>query len=148
MRTKVIRIVWSEPLLIEDAINSLTNEMGLYYITRTYNGKEKSLYLGKSDSSIKNRLKDHDKHWVHNYSHSKIWVRIGRIIYPKAITPNIIRHAENALIFEHGQHGTKVLFENTQSTAYYSYDEVYVIYNEGNRFELKPIVDMNSHEDY
>ena len=148
MKTENIKIKWSDPIRIEDAIQILTDEIGLYYITRTYHSKEKSLYLGKSDSSIKRRLIDHDKHWVHKYSHSKIYVRIGTITEPKIITPSVISHAESALIYEHGQYGTKILFENTQSTNSYSYDIVYKIYNEGNYFELKPIVDMNDHEEY
>lgn len=148
MKTKIIRIKWSLPLPIETVINSLNgDEIGLYYITRTYNGQEKSLYIGESISSIKSRLLDHNKHWVHNYNHSKIYVRIGKITYPKQNIETAIQHAEKALIFEHGQFGTKVLFENTVSTKTYTFDEIYRIFNEGDRFELKYIVDMNNHED-
>ena len=148
MRTKIIRILWSLPQPIEAVINSLNgNEMGLYYITRIYNGKEKSLYVGESISSIKSRLIDHNKNWVHNYSHSKIHVRIGKIVYPRQNIESAIQHAEKALIFEHGQHGTKALFENTVSTKTYTYDKIYKIINEGDRFELNYEVDMNNHED-
>ncbi len=147
MRTKTIRIKWSEPLLIDDVIGSLSNDtIGLYYITRKYNGKERSLYIGESTNSVKSRLKDH-KGWVHNYSHSKIYVRIGEIAYPKDNIETAIKHAEKALIFEHGQCGKKVLFENTVSTKSYTYDDVYIIINEGNRFELNYEVNMNDHED-
>ena len=58
-----------------------------------------------------------------------------------------IQHAEKALIFEHGQYGTKALVENTVSTKTYTYDEIYKIINEGDRFELNYEVDMNNHED-
>ncbi|MGN0457304.1 MAG: hypothetical protein ACI4F2_10645 [Acutalibacteraceae bacterium] len=147
MRTKIIRIKWCQPILFDDVIKSLSdNEVGLYYITRIYNGCEKSLYLGESVSSIKSRLKSH-KDWVHNYSHSKIYVRIGKIVYPKKDVEKAIKHAERALIFEHGQCGSKVLFENTVSTQSYTYSDVYKIINEGCRFELKYEVDMNTHED-
>ena len=123
------------------------HEIGLYYITRRYNGREKSLYLGESVSSIKNRLKSH-KDWVHGYSHSKIYVRIGKIVYPTNIDKvDAIHHAEKALIFEHGPLGSNVLFENTVSTKSYTYTDIYRIINEGNRFELKPEVDMNEHDD-
>jgi len=148
MRTKTIRIKWSDPVRIEDAIQNSADMIGLYYITKTYNEKEKSLYLGKSDTSIKDRLIWHDKNWVHNYSHSKIWVRLGRIVYPYPPSPTVIDHAEKALIHEHGQYGTKVLFENTQYTNSYSYTDIYRIINEGNYFELSPVVDMNDHEDW
>jgi len=148
MRTKLIRILWSLPQPIETVINSLNGEeIGLYYITRTYNGKEKSLYIGESISSIKSRLLDHNKNWVQNYSHSKIYVRIGKIVHPKQNIANAIQHAEKALIFEHGQYGTNALFENTVSTKTYTYDEIYRIINEGDRFELNYEVDMNNHED-
>lgn len=148
MKTKTIRIIWSLPQPIETAIESLNgNEIGLYYITRKYNGKEKSLYIGESISSIKSRLIDHNKNWVHNYSHSRIFVRLGKISYPKQNIEKAIIHAEKALIFEHGQYGDKVLFENTVSTQSYTYDDIYTIFNEGDRFELNYVVDMNGHED-
>ncbi len=147
MRTKIIRIVWSAPVSIDDAIESLTNnKMGLYYITRKYNGVERSLYIGESVSSIKSRLISH-KGWVHNYSHSQIYVRIGTVVYPKHDLEKAIQHAEKALILEHGQCGSNILVENTVSTRTYTYDDVYKIINEGDRFELNYEVDMNNHED-
>lgn len=146
--TILIKIYWYDPAPIDEIISTLNdNEIGLYYITRRYNGREKSLYLGESVSSIKSRLKSH-KDWVHGYSHSKIYVRIGKIIYPTNIDlVGAIHHAEKALIFEHGPLGSNVLFENTVSTKSYTYTDIYRIINEGNRFELKPVVDMNDHED-
>jgi len=150
MRTKLIRISWSDPLPIDDVIATIDNNcIGLYYITcraNRENAKEKSLYLGESTSSIKSRLKDH-KGWVHGYSRSEIFVRIGKIDYPNENIEEAIKHAERALIFEHGQCGTRVLFENTASTKSYIYTDIYKIINEGNRFELKCEVDMNLHED-
>lgn len=68
MRDKIIRIEWSEPLLIEDAIASpLSHQAGLYYITRLFGAKETSLYIGKSANTIRQRLKSHNKDWVHDY---------------------------------------------------------------------------------
>ena len=146
--TILITIHWSNPAPIDEVINTLgDHEIGLYYITRRYNGREKSLYLGESISSIKSRLKSH-KDWVHGYSHSKIYVRIGKITCTTDIDiVDAIHHAEKALIFEHGSLGSNVLFENTVSTKSYTYTDIYRIINEGNRFELKPEVDMNNHED-
>lgn len=147
MRTKIIRVYWDNPQPIDDLIDSLPdNKIGLYYITRRYNGKESSLYIGESVSSIKSRLRSH-KNWVNEYSHSQIFVRIGSIIYPRNNIENAIQHAEKALIFEHGQYGTKILVENTVSTKGYSYTDIFRIINEGNRFELSAGVDMNNHED-
>ena len=104
------------------------------------------MYIGESISSIKSRLLSH-KNWVHGYSRSEIFVRIGRIVYPKQEVDNAILHAEKALIFEHGQHGTGILIENTVSTSSYSYTDIFKIINEGNRFELLPEVDMQNHEE-
>lgn len=147
MRTKLIRIYWERPRPIDEVINCLLDdEIGLYYITRICRGKESSLYIGESISSIKNRLLSH-KGWVHEYSRSEIFVRIGRIVYPRQEVENAILHAEKALIFEHGQYGTKILIENTVSTASYSYTDIFKIVNEGDYFELKPEVDMRDHDD-
>ena len=147
MRLKTIRIAWDNPKPIDEIIACLSNdEIGLYYITRICRGKESSLYIGESTSSIKSRLLSH-KQWVHGYSHSQIYVRIGRIVYPNQDVENAIHHAEKALIYEHGQYGTKILIENTVSTSSYSYTDVFKIINEGDYFELKPEVDMRDHED-
>lgn len=147
MRSKIIRVHWTDPRPIDDVISSLSDdEIGLYYITRICRGKESSLYIGESFYSIKDRLLSH-KGWVHGYSRSEIYVRLGRIVYPKQEVENAILHAEKALIFEHGQYGTKILIENTVSTASYSYTDVFKIVNEGDYFELKPEVDMRAHED-
>ncbi len=147
MRTKIIRIKWSKPEQRDAVIKALSDdETGLYYITRKYNGKEKSLYIGESTSSIKSRLISHIN-WTDKYSHCEIYVRIGRITYPRTDIEKAIKHAEKALIFEHGQYGTKVLVENTASTGSYEYTDVYKIINEGDRFELKSVVDMNEHEE-
>ena len=147
MRSKIIRVYWADPRPIDEVISSLPDDaIGLYYITRICRGKESSLYIGESISSIKSRLLSH-KNWVHGYSRSEIFVRIGRVVYPKHNVDNAILHAEKALIFEHGQHGAEILIENTVSTSSYSYTDISKIINEGNRFELLPEVDMQNHEE-
>ena len=88
MRSKIIRVHWADPRPIDDVISSLPDDaIGLYYITRICRGKESSLYIGESISSIKSRLLSH-KNWVHGYSRSEIFVRIGRIVYPKQEVDN------------------------------------------------------------
>ena len=147
MRSKIIRVHWADPRPIDDVISSLPDDaIGLYYITRICRGKESSLYIGESISSIKSRLLSH-KNCVHGYSRSEIFVRIGSIVSPKQEVDNAILHAEKALIFEHGQHGTGILIENTVSTSSYSYTDIFKIINEGNHFELLPEVDMQNHEE-
>ena len=147
MRSKIILVHWADPRPIDDVISSLPDDaIGLYYITRICRGKETSLYIGESISSIKSRLLSH-KNWVHGYSRSEIFVRIGKVVYPKHNVDNAILHAEKALIFEHGQHGAGILIENTVSTSSYSYTDIFKIINGGNRFELLPEVDMQNHEE-
>ena len=141
---KEIHIRWDTPVPFEEAIEALGGrEIGLYYITRMYNKKETGLYLGESTYSIKHRLKAH-RDWVYTYSHSKIYVRIGRAQASGGDIKEAIRHAEKALILDH----SNVLCDNTASTKSYSYDELYRIYNEGDIFELKPIVDMKEHTEW
>ncbi len=146
---KKVIIEWSNKKLINDIIDELGKEKGLYYISRLYNGKERSLYIGKSADDIKHRLKSHSKSWLYLYPKSKIYVRIGKIIYPKTVDASMIDDIESGLIFEHGMdmYGTKVLIENTGKVNSYSYKNLYYIENIGDKFELKYIVDMNNQED-
>ncbi|MEG2660514.1 MAG: hypothetical protein RR978_07330 [Oscillospiraceae bacterium] len=144
MRDRIIRIEWSEPLLIENAIASpLSRQAGLYYITRLFGSKETSLYIGKATNTIRQRLKSHNKDWVHDYR-GKIFVRLGTIIYPKTVDAELIDHAESALIFEHGD----ILTDNTDKRFTYSYSNLYRIENSGNCFELKEKIRMQEHEEY
>ncbi|MBR3575828.1 MAG: hypothetical protein IKL42_00310, partial [Clostridia bacterium] len=81
MRDKIIRISWSNPLFLDDAIlSNLSNTQGLYYISRIFGGKETSLYVGiaTQNNTISKRLKSHKKHWLKLYR-GKIRVRIGRV---------------------------------------------------------------------
>ncbi|MEG1573427.1 MAG: GIY-YIG nuclease family protein, partial [Bacteroidales bacterium] len=80
----------SEPLLIENAIASpLSRQAGLYYITSLFDAKETSRYIGKATNTIRQRLKSHNKDWVHDYR-GKIFVRLGIIIYPKTVDAELI----------------------------------------------------------
>ena len=143
MRDKIIRIKWTDPMQIDEAIEQEDSRYpGLYYITRVLHGKETSLYIGKATRTIRERLISHRKEWLSNRYGEKT-VRIGRIIYPYNIDSEIIDHAESALIFEHGD----ILMDNTDKTKTYSYSELYQIQNVGNRGELKEIVRMRNHPD-
>ena len=143
MRDKIIRIRWSEPIQVDEAIE-LEDSLhpGLYYITRVLHGKETSLYIGKATRTIRERLINHRKEWLSNRYGDKN-VRIGRIIYPCNIDSEIIDHAESALIFEHGD----ILIDNTAKIKTYSYSELYQVQNIGNLGELKEIIRMHSHPD-
>ena len=147
MRDKIIRIQWSDPMLIDDAIESDASlHPGLYYITRKLHNKETSLYIGKASRTIKERLIDHSKKrkwWLFDL-YGKKHVRIGRIVYPPHVDEEIIDHAESALIFEH----QNILRGNIDKTKTYSYSDLYQIQNIGNTGQLKDAVRMHNHPDY
>lgn len=146
MRDKIIRIHWSDPVLVDEIIESADSlQAGLYYITRILHDKETSLYIGKATRTIRERLIDHRRgrnEWLTNRYGEK-YVRIGTIIYPHHADSEIIDHAESALIFEHGD----ILIDNTDKTKTYSYSELYQVQNIGNRGLLKDVVRMHNHPD-
>lgn len=146
MRDKIIRIYWSDPVLVDEMIESENSlQAGLYYITRMLHGKETSLYIGKATRTVRERLIDHRRgrnEWLTNRYGEK-YVRIGRIIYPHHVDSEIIDHAESALIFEHGD----MLIDNTDKTQTYSYSELYQVQNIGNTGQLKDVVRMHNHPD-
>lgn len=143
MRDKIIRIKWSDPLPIDDAIEQEDSLYpGLYYITRVLHGKETSLYIGKATRTIRERLISHRKEWLSNRYGEKN-IRLGRIIYPNNADSEIIDHAESALIFEHGD----ILIDNTDKIKTYSYSELYQIQNIGNLCDLKEVIRMHNHPD-
>lgn len=143
MRDKIIRIRWSDPMLVDEAIESKDSlQPGLYYITRVLHEKEKSLYIGKATRTIRERLINHRKEWLSNRYGEK-HVRIGSIIYPHNVDSEIIDHAESAVIFEHGN----ILIDNTDKIQTYSYSELYQIQNIGNLGELKEVIRMHNHPD-
>ena len=143
MRDRIIRIQWSEPVLLEEAIaGDVSNVQGLYYITRVFGEKETSLYLGIATrgNTIRNRLRAHSNNWTHLYR-GKIYVRIGNVIYPRVYDEEVIDHAESALLFapEH-----KNLFpENVSKRQSYTYQNLYRVENEGDIFELNPVIRMH-----
>lgn len=144
MRDKIIRIHWNQAMLLEDAIASdMANTQGLYYITRVFGSKETSLYLGiaTKNNTISHRLRGHKSNWLHLYR-GKLFVRVGNIVYPKCPDDSIIDHAESAILYEQKD----VFFENTCKTKSYSYSELYRIENEGDIFELKPVIRMHNQE--
>ena len=143
MRDKVIRILWLDPMDVESAIQSESAlNPGLYYITRIWGNHETSLYIGKASRTIRERLIDHQKHWLPLYR-GKLMVRIGLIQYPLNPDADIIDHAESALIFEHGD----ILTDNTDKRKTYSYSELYQIQNIGNIGMLKEKIRMHEHPD-
>ena len=144
MRDKIIRIQWSNPIELSEALEDETaNVQGLYYITRVFGANETSLYLGiaTGENTVKRRLYDHKKKWLNLYC-GKIYVRVGKVIYPREYDDSIIDHAESAILYEQ----SNVFYENTCKTKSYSYTELYRIENEGDIFELKHKIRMQEQE--
>lgn len=144
LRKKLIRILWSSPLRIDDAIASpITLNCGLYYITRVWGSRETSLYIGKATRTVRERLVSHKLDWLH-LDRGGLFVRVGKFMYPRNIDVTIIDHAESALIFDHRD----ILQENTDKRLSYSYTDIYQIVNTGNIGALHPLVDMYGHPDH
>ena len=143
MRDKIIRILWSEPMLVDDMIQTdEAYQPGLYYITRVLHGNETSLYIGKASRTVRERLIKHRNEWLSN-RYGKKYVRFGKIIYPPNADSEVIDHAESALIFEHGD----ILIDNTDKRNTYSYSELYQVQNIGNIGQLKEVIRMHNHPD-
>ena len=149
MRDKIIRIHWSEPMLLEDAIQSdLAQKQGLYYITRIFGKNETSLYLGKAtkNNTIKHRLISHRDNWLFKYRGKK-YVRIGRIVYPKTSdiyeNEKLIDHAERAILYDKAH--SKLFPENIQNRKRYTSTDLYRIENEGDIFQLNSSIRMQEH---
>lgn len=147
MRDKIIRILWHPPISFEEAIKSdLTNNQGLYYITRVFGEKETSLYLGiaRYHNTIKHRLESHRDKWICAYS-GQIYVRVGHILYPRNMDVDekaeIINHAESAILYDPAH---KNLFpENVDKRSSYSYSELYRIENIGDIYQPEAKIRMH-----
>lgn len=141
---RVVRVQWSDPILIDEAIkDEITLNKGLYYITNLYQEKETSEYLGMASNTIRSRLIDHAKHWLSEYD-GEVYVRCGIITYPKNVDYNLIYDVESALIYTNRE----LFNENTAKLKSYSYLKLYRVENMGNYFELDKIADMYEHPDY
>ena len=138
MRDKIVRILWSSPISMNEALSSpLAAGKGLYYITQLYGGKEISLYLGQSGFSIKKRLSSHVE-WTQLYR-GILLVRVGKVLYPRNATAEIIDHAESAIIYNHGS----IFFENTGKIKSYTYYDLFIIENIGDIHQIDPIIRMH-----
>ena len=151
MRDRIIRIFWHPPLPLEEALkDKRTARQGLYYITWVFGGQEISLYLGiaRYQNTIRRRLESHWSSWLEEYRRGALLVRIGQIVYPRdknaEIMGEIIDHAESAILY-HPDH--RELFpENVGKRSSYSYSHLYRVENEGDRFQLAPVIRMHEQE--
>lgn len=139
-KQKTITIKWSYPREFENAKETeLSYEgYGLYCISRKFGGNETILYIGKTESRFRDRLKNHKKSWLSNYRGEKI-VRFGTITKPITVTKDIINDSESAIIYEiEPKH-------NTDKKKGYHFTELYKIENIGYKGKLPKYIDINTH---
>lgn len=137
---KIIIIEWSYPREFENALETILSYegYGLYCISRKFAGNETILYIGKTESRFRDRLKNHKKSWLSKYRGEKI-VRFGTIIKPITVSKDIINDSESAIIFEiKPKH-------NTDKKNGYHFSEFYRIENIGYKGKLSKLIDINSH---
>ena len=118
---KEITIKWSYPKEFDAVLGSeRMDDIGIYYISRVFGGKETLLYIGKTTASFRSRLKDHKSKWLDTYRGAK-YVRLGTIIEPKEMsvydTAGYINDAEKTIIFYMTQVAAHPLPANVTSTV-------------------------------
>lgn len=101
MRNVVIH--WAYPMEIDHILSDVRmSDIGLYYITRSWGGKNSDLYIGKTTYSYKSRLESHWWYWLDEYRGKK-YVRLGTITSPKRLREDqlkqLINDVEMTLIF-------------------------------------------------
>ncbi len=126
--------------------NSKVDDVGVYYITRKFGGKEKSLYIGKTADSFYRRLISHEEVWFSDSDcRGQKYIRLGTIISPKKLELEernlLIKDIESALIYDMGE----LLPKNIMSKKSYTLTYLCKIINTGFRGEIKPIIDMREH---
>lgn len=156
MRLRNVYIKWSYPVLWENIkCHELIQEHGLYYITTKINTrwgiKEKSLYIGKTRRSFKERFAEHEKK-EHKFIRSKgeIYVRLGIIERPAKLKEmlqdnydSLLRTIESGLITEiNNMQNTNLL--NKSQTRYYTLFHELRIHNKG--FKGLMVKELNNRE--
>lgn len=139
-KQKTIIVKWSYPREFENAKETeLSYEgYGIYCISRKFGGNETILYIGKTDTQFRDRLKSHSTIWLNNYKGEKI-VRFGTITQPITVTSEIINDTESAIIYDiKPKH-------NISKIKSYGYFEEYIILNKGYRGKLPKIIDIRNH---
>jgi hypothetical protein len=80
MKQSVV-IKWSGPYPLENIHErEAALSHGIYAIYRRFGTKETLLYIGKTERSILQRLKEHEKDWLYHVR-GQIIIRIGSLVY-------------------------------------------------------------------
>ncbi|MBQ2883458.1 MAG: hypothetical protein IJE43_06775 [Alphaproteobacteria bacterium] len=139
-RYRNIIIDWSYPtefhsILYKDSME----DIGIYYISRKFGGKESILYIGKTTYSFGSRLESHNAYKIDNYRGQK-FVRLGRIVSPKSISDEelkeLINDAEKTIIFYLSNIDEHDLVDNVDCTKTAVFNNTLKIKNMGFRGQL------------
>ncbi|MEP1095903.1 MAG: hypothetical protein ABJG78_12380 [Cyclobacteriaceae bacterium] len=101
-RIRKVVVMWTTPLKLESAINTITSYegYGIYCLTLGKDKTDEVLYIGKATFSFRERLMDHKRKWLHEYDEN-IYVRFGEFVKPSNPSDMTILDTESGLIYEH-----------------------------------------------
>jgi hypothetical protein len=112
---QLVVVKWSGPYKLESIHKqekAFSN--GIYAIYRRYGNKESLLYIGKTERSIAQRIKEHEKDWLFHIK-GQILIRVGTLVYSanNRFSSKRLNDVEALLITSHCPP------ENTSCAVYY-----------------------------
>ncbi len=140
IKYKKITIEWSYPIEFSRILEKeAMNDIGIYYISRKFGGKESILYIGKATYNFSTRLESHNVHKVNKYKGKK-FVRLGRIVNPKNLSQKelkeLISDAEKTIIFYLSNYDEHGLVDNIDCRKTACFTNLLKIKNIGYRGQL------------
>ena len=140
VKYKSITIEWSYPIEIDKILQKESmNDIGIYYISRKFGGRQSILYIGKTTYNFRSRLEAHKEYWLDTYRGKKC-VRLGKIVSPKNSSEEelklLINDAEKTIIFYLSNVDEHELVVNVASTKSTEFDTILKIKNIGYRGQL------------
>jgi len=106
-RLHTIEINWGFPVSLETFDNNWKSvEIGIYYISRVFGGKETPIYIGETTQSFRKRIDQHYRHEsIFLDKRGEKFIRMGTIVKPQDLSgydnlPRLLKTIESAIIFE------------------------------------------------
>ena len=137
-RLHTIEINWGFPIPIENIqTNWKSSEIGIYYISRVFGGKETPIYIGKTEQSFEIRMNQHfrDNSSFLNKRGAK-YIRLGHIVRPKNLSgydlTRLLLTIESVIINEINPLLRDNLTNVSQSSSYTAWYDLHII-NSGKR---------------
>ena len=94
-----IRLEWEGPLSVDDVINNIGEDYGLYQIYGKHIifGEDSPLYIGKTDTSFSKRIKAERDDWIwYDEKEGAVYIYVARDV-PRSV----LADAEALLIYWH-----------------------------------------------